>query len=176
MPDDEREMLADRLHDASTELRQLPLGGRGHLADVCLEAAQALRATPVEAEIQKLDLKPGDLIAVQLQRDYLTAISSNELEQLREDLRRVMPPQTKAMILPAGALVLEGVVTRFESFTVAELQALVLACTAAGAYDAEPRAPWNHPVWHAVAREASATLDRAVRDEAWDERRGPAAS
>lgn len=65
---------------------------------------------------------------------------------------------------------------RFDGFTVGELQALVLAFSTAGAYNPEPSGPWAHPVWAAVAREASATLDRAARDEAWDERRGPSAS
>jgi hypothetical protein len=39
--------LADRLNDAWAELRTLPLGGRGHLADICLEAAAAVRAASI---------------------------------------------------------------------------------------------------------------------------------
>lgn len=38
-----RHELADRLNEAWEELRSLPLGGRGHLADICLEAATAIR-------------------------------------------------------------------------------------------------------------------------------------
>lgn len=43
MTDEERNDLADRLNEAWAELRTLPLGGRGHLADICLEAAAAIR-------------------------------------------------------------------------------------------------------------------------------------
>lgn len=36
------ESLVDRLREAHHELRRLPLGGRGHLADVVLEAAEEI--------------------------------------------------------------------------------------------------------------------------------------
>lgn len=49
MTDAEREDLANRLNEAWAELRQLPLGGRGHLADICLEAAEAIR--PVQPRL-----------------------------------------------------------------------------------------------------------------------------
>lgn len=41
--DDARTELADRLNEAYHELRRLPTGGRGHLADLYLEASDAIR-------------------------------------------------------------------------------------------------------------------------------------
>lgn len=43
----ERDDLADRLNDAWAELRTIPLGGRGHLVDIYLEAAAAVRAAAI---------------------------------------------------------------------------------------------------------------------------------
>jgi hypothetical protein len=63
LTDGERRDLADRLMDAWGELRSLPLGGRGHLADILLEAADAIRpavSTPLRGEQENCEWCEGD--------------------------------------------------------------------------------------------------------------------
>lgn len=43
MTHEERHELADDLNEAWAELRTIPIGGRGHLVDIYLTAARAIR-------------------------------------------------------------------------------------------------------------------------------------
>lgn len=79
MTDDD---IVRRLRDAYTELRTLPLGGRGHLADVCHEGAGEI--TELRATVEQLNAENARLHTA----NALLASARDHWQRAFDDLAR----------------------------------------------------------------------------------------